>query len=127
VSNKINDSLDLLGKKFKEVKTNKEFFKKNLKNNKYIIGAKNLKILYCLYILEKKKISIEEIKLFLTIDRVSIPKFPFDGKFLLKKGFQEGKNIGIVLKEAEKIWIQNNFNLSSDELEIIIKKKITSN
>ena len=127
VSNKINDNLNLLGKKFKEVKTDKEFFKKNLKNNIYIIGAKNLKILYCLYILEKQKISIKEIKLFLSIDRISIPKFPFDGKFLLKKGIQEGKNIGIILKEAEKIWVQNNFNLSSDEFEIIIKKKIASN
>ena len=32
---------------------------------------------------------------------------------MLKKGIQEGKNIGIILKEAEKIWVQNNFNLSS--------------
>ncbi len=122
VSNEIHDSLDLLGNKFKELKNDNEFFKKNLKSNLYSIGFKNLKILYCLYLLDKKKISMKETIIFKTIDNISIPKFPFDGKYLLNKGIQEGKKIGIILKEAEKIWVQNNFNLSSEDFEIIIKK-----
>ena len=40
----------------------------------------------------------------------------------MKKGIQEGKKIGIILKEAEKIWVENNFNLSSKDFETIIKK-----
>ena len=43
VSNKINDNLNLLGNKFKELKNDKEFFKKNLKNNLYNIGIKKPK------------------------------------------------------------------------------------
>ena len=35
----------------------KNFLKKNLKNNLYNIGLKNLKILFCFYLLDKKKIS----------------------------------------------------------------------
>ncbi len=122
VSNKISDNLILLGDKFKESQTDKEFFKKGLKNNLYKIGAKNMKILYCLSLLEKKKISDQEIVFFQSLDKISLPEFPIDGKFLLKKGIQEGKKIGAILSEAEKIWIKNDFYLSSNDLEKIIKK-----
>ena len=126
VSNKINDSLSLLGNKFKESMTDKEFFKKNLKNNLYEIGIKNLKILFCLSLLEKKRISDKEISFFQSIEKISIPEFPFDGKFLLKKGVQEGKKIGTILNEAKKIWVKNDFNLSSKDFEKIIKKTTSS-
>ena len=122
LSNKTRDNLKLLGRKFKELKISKEFFKKNLKNNAYNMGLKNLKILFTLNLLDKKKISNKEIDIYKVIEKVSIPKFPFDGKFLLKKGILEGKKIGIILKEAEKIWVDNNFNLSSKDFETIIKK-----
>ena len=86
------------------------------------MGLKNLKILFTLNLLNKKKISNKEISIYKVIDKISIPKFPFDGKFLLKKGVQEGKKIGIILNEAEKIWVNNNFNLSPKDFETIIKK-----
>ena len=70
---------------------------------------------------------MKDINFFRDIEKISIPKFPFDGKYLLKRGVQEGKKIGIILKEAEKIWVENNFNLSSDDFEKIIKKNINSN
>ncbi|MDC3152486.1 hypothetical protein OA496_01915, partial [Pelagibacteraceae bacterium] len=54
--------------------------------------------------------------------KISIPKFPFDGKFLIKKGIQEGKKIGKILKEAEINWIENNFILSEKDFDTIIKK-----
>ena len=122
LSNKIRDNLKLLGSKFNELKTNKEFFKKNLKNNAYNMGLKNLKILFTLNLLDKKKISNKEVNIYKVIEKISIPKFPFDGKFLLKRGIQEGKKIGKILNEAEKIWIDNNFNLSPKDFETIIKK-----
>ena len=125
--NKIYDNLDLLGNKFKDCKNDKEFFKKKLRGNLYTLGTKNLKILYCLYLLDKKKFLIKEMEFFQTIEKISIPKFPFDGKFLLKKGILEGKKIGLILKEAEKNWALNNFNLSSKDFDIIIKKNTNSN
>ena len=125
LSNKTRDNLKLLGNKFKELRTDKEFFKKNLKNNAYSIGLKNLKILLTLNLLDKKKVSYNEIDFYKVIEKISIPKFPFDGKFLLKKGIQEGKKIGTILKEAEKIWLDNDFNLSPKDFETIIKKNTT--
>ena len=127
IPNKIRDDLYLLGNKFKISLAETEFFKKKLKNHLYDIGLKKLKILYCLNLLDKKKISMKDINFFRDIEKISIPKFPFDGKYLLKRGVQEGKKIGIILKEAEKIWVENNFNLSSDDFEKIIKKNINSN
>ena len=127
VSNKICDNLNLLGEKFKESKADKEFFKKNLKSNMYHIGVKNLKILFCINLLDKKKLQAKDISFFQVINKISIPKFPFDGKFLLKKGIQQGKEIGIILKEAENQWAQNNFNLSAEDFDLIIKKNIISN
>ena len=59
---------------------------------------------------------------FKSLDKISIPEFPFDGKFLIKRGIQEGKKIGTILSEAKKIWVKNNFYLSSNDLEKIIKK-----
>ena len=61
------------------------------------------------------------------IEKISVPKFPFNGKSLLKKGVQEGKIIGLILKEAEKIWVENNFNLSNEDFETIIKKNTSLN
>ena len=122
VSRKISDNLDLLGNKFKELKYDKEFFKKNIKSNLYNIGLKNMKILFCLLFLDKKKISIKETSFCRDMEKISIPKFPFDGKSLLKKGIKEGKKVGIILNEAEKIWLKNDFNLSSKDFETIVKK-----
>ena len=118
----MNENLSLLGKNYKDSINEKEFFKKNLSGNLYKIGSENLKVLYCLHLLDKKQISVKEVNFLKQIEKITIPKFPFDGKYLLKKGIQEGKKIGIILKDAEKVWISNNFNLSSKDFEAIIKK-----
>ena len=39
----------------------------------------------------------------------------------------EGKKIGKILDEAEKFWIQNDFNISSDEFEKIVKNNSSLN
>ena len=127
LSNKIYENLKLLGVRYRELKSDKEFFKKNIKNNAYNIGLKNLKILFAIFLLEKNKISAKELEFFQMIEKISIPKFPFDGKFLLKRGIQEGKKIGFILKKAEKIWVENNFNLSNEDFETIIKKNTSLN
>ncbi len=122
VSNKIKENLSLISSKFNDLKKDKDFFKKNLKKNLYKIGLKNLKILYSLHLLDKKKIALQDVGFFKVLEKEIIPIFPYDGKFLIKKGIKEGKKIGIVLNEAEQIWIKNNFFLSLEDMEIIIKK-----
>ncbi len=123
VSNKIYNNLALIGDNYKQFKKDKEFFKKRIKANLYKLGFKNLKILFCLSLLDKNMINLKKEKIFFQkIDETSLPKFPFDGNYLIKRGIKEGKKIGNILKEAERIWIEKDFNLSSEKFESIIKK-----
>ena len=47
--------------------------------------------------------------------------FPFDGKYLLENGMQQGSLIGKVLKEIEEEWIKNSFKISNERVREIIK------
>ena len=127
VPKKINENLKLLGDNYKIYNNEKEFFKKNLKSNLYYIGSKNMKILYCLSLLDRKKISKKEIKFLSDIEKINLPKFPYDGKNLIEKGLKEGEKIGVILSRAEKLWIQNNFHISSDEFDKIISDYSNAN
>ena len=40
----------------------------------------------------------------------------------MKQGLHDGKKIGYALKELEKEWVQNDFNLSSKEIDSILNK-----
>ena len=69
--------------------------------------------------LENIKMKEKEMdEIMVKIHEMKIPKFPFDGNFLKKRGFVEGKNIGNVLKDLEDEWVKNNYHLS----EITVKK-----
>ena len=84
--------------------------------------------MFCLNLLDKKTILAKDNDFFKAIDKISIPQFPFDGKFLIKrKVFKKEKKLEQFLKEAEKLWARNNFNLSLEDFEVIIKKNTLSN
>ena len=44
-----------------------------------------------------------------------------DGRYLIENGMQQGELIGKVLKEIEKEWIKNNFQISKDRVKEIIR------
>ena len=54
---------------------------------------------------------------------MKVPLFPIDGKFLKQRGMQEGQFLGDVLKTLEKEWIKNNFKISNEKIDEIIKTK----
>ena len=56
------------------------------------------------------------------IMKIFLPIFPYDGKILQKKGIKEGKKIGLILKELELVWIENEFNLSDQKVNEVISK-----
>ena len=53
---------------------------------------------------------------------MEIPKFPYNGKYLKQLGLTEGREIGFVLKELEKEWLNKDFNLKINEAVSIIDK-----
>jgi len=60
-------------------------------------------------------------KTFNKILKIKVPIFPIDGETLKQKGMQEGQMLGSVLKTLEKEWINNNFKISNERVEEIIK------
>ena len=53
--------------------------------------------------------------------KIKLPIFPIDGETLKQKGMQEGQRLGNVLKTLEEEWINNNFKISNERVEEIIK------
>jgi poly(A) polymerase len=56
------------------------------------------------------------------IDKIEIPNFPFSGKYVMDQGIDDGKKIGLALKELEKQWIENDFNLQADEAISVVNQ-----
>jgi len=125
VSNKLKDKFRLLSNGLIKIKKDKNFFKNDINKNLYLFGRELMISLNYLSYFENRKKSLQDfISTMATLNKVSIPKFPYDGKFLISKGFPEGKKIGKVLKEIEEQWIENQFNLKDTEINNLLKKYI---
>ncbi len=123
ISNLLKEYLIFIHSHFIQVKKNKNFFGKDLKKNIFYHGKRRMTSLAKFYFISKNKKNYLDLKNILNnISSVSIPKFPITGTYLLEKGFKSGRKIGEVLKEAEKLWIKNNFDLKDEELSNLLKK-----
>jgi poly(A) polymerase len=119
-SNLIKEELNLAAQLLKLYVNDKNFLEKNLKKNIYLFGKEKINQFYWMLFFIYKKISVRDCQILTDkIHKINIPKFPLDGKYLIKQGLTEGKKIGYVLKELEKSWIENNYNLPE---KIIIDK-----
>ena len=124
VSNNIYKALEKFSKNLKKIKDDKNFFEKNLVKNVYLNGKNHLIALNLIYYSINSKIKLYDYKNNLSkILKIKVPLFPIDGNFLKQKGMQEGQSLGDVLKSLEKEWINNNFKISNDKIEEIIKTK----
>ena len=75
---------------------------------------------------ENKKKSLKDYQnINKKLNKITIPEFPYDGKFLIDKGLSEGKKIGRVLKLIEEKWLENKFiNLKDEDIKKVIKRNI---
>ena len=125
-SNKLKNYLSLIARNYKNFNKEKNFLKKDLKKNIYLLGKDNIKnlvnFIYCVDSKFSLKILVEIIN---NIDKVRIPDFPFNGQFLKNQGLIDGKKIGSVLKELEKEWVENNFFLDNNKTSLIINRAKT--
>ncbi len=122
VSNKTKETLEKFNKNLIKLKNDKEFFEKNLIKNAYFNGKNHLVALNLINFSINSKVKINDFtKTLNKILKIKIPIFPIDGENLKQKGMQEGQTLGIVLKTLEKEWINNNFKISDERVEEIIK------
>ena len=124
VSNNLKDSLNLFKKNYENFKDNKNFFSKDLKKNIFYFGKEHLKALNIIHFSSNKKYLIQDyLKIYNVIDKISFPKFPFDGNYLKNRGIKEGAAIGKILKLLKEEWINNNFKVSDQKILKIIESQ----
>ncbi len=121
-SNKTKETLEQFYKNLIKLKNDKEFFEKNLIKNIYLNGKNHLISLNLINFSINSKVKINDFtKILNKILKIKVPIFPIDGQTLKQKGMQEGQKLGNVLKTLEKEWINNNFKISNERVEEIIK------
>ena len=123
VSNKLKKNLIFIANNYKTFKEEKKYLKQNLKKNIYKLGKENIKKLIAFIHCAENYFSVNSLKkIFSEIDKIKIPNFPFDGQYIMSQGLEDGKKVGFALKELEKEWIKNNFQLKAEEAILIIDK-----
>ncbi len=121
-SNKTKETLERFNKNLLELENDKEFFEKSLLKNVYLNGKNHLIALNLINFSINSKVKINDFYETLNkILKIKVPIFPIDGDTLKQKGMQEGQKLGNVLKILEKEWINNNFKISNERVEEIIK------
>ena len=121
-SNKTKETLEKFNKNLIKLKNDREFFEKNLIKNVYLNGKNHLIALNLINFSINSKVKINDFtKTLNKILKIKVPMFPIDGETLKQKGMQEGQMLGNVLKILEKEWINNNFKISNERVEEIIR------
>ncbi len=120
--NKNKETLEKFNKNLIKLKNSKEFFEKDLVKNAYLNGKNHLIALNLINFSINSKVKLHDFtKTLNKILKIKIPIFPIDGETLKQKGMREGQMLGNVLKTLEKDWINNNFKISNERVEEIIK------
>ncbi len=121
-SNKIIEMLKKFNKHLIELKNDKDFFEKDLTKNIYFLGKKHLIALNLInFSINARVKSYDFSKTLNKILKTKVPIFSIDGELLKQKGMKEGQSLGNVLKELEKEWVDNDFKISNDRIDEIIK------
>ena len=122
-SNKLKKDLSFIASNYVKFKEERNYLKKDLKKNVYKLGKDNIKKLLGFIYCAESKISTNLLNNIINeINKIEIPNFPFNGQYLIDQGLVDGKKIGFALKELEKEWVQNDFNLKTEEAVSIVNK-----
>ena len=121
-SNKIIEMLKKFNKNLIELKNDKDYFENDLAKKIYFNGKKHLIALNLINFSINAKVKTYDFSKTLNkILKTKVPTFPIDGELLKEKGMKEGQSLGNVLKKLEKEWVNNNFKISNERIDEIIK------
>jgi len=125
VSNETKNNLNLYAKLLRQIKSNYDFFSKDLKKNIFFYGKEKIKTMLLIQnIVSNKNLHPKTKEILSNIKNTLVPKFPVTGNDLLKRGLQSGKEVGEVLKKIEKKWIENNFQIQEEEIKSLVKREV---
>tara|TARA_X000000368_G_C23023976_1_gene709322 strand:- start:640 stop:1923 length:1284 start_codon:yes stop_codon:yes gene_type:complete len=124
LSNKEKDKINLLNYIFSEEPKKDFFSKENLSKILIKNGKENLIDILDYKILSTKKNKDYLIDLKKYFIEFQIPVLPIKAKDLMEKfDLKEGRLLGSILKEIEEQWLKNNFKISNNQIEDIVKSK----
>ena len=100
----------------------KTFSKKNLQKVLYFNGKQSLLDLLYFQIFRSKKVDKKLLEMIEFFKDKEPPLLPFRAITLMTEyNIPEGKKLGVKLKEIEKNWVENNFEISKLEIQKIIR------
>ena len=121
-SNKIIEMLKKFNKNLIEIKNDKDYFENDLAKKIYFNGKKYFIALNLINFSINAKVKTYDFSKTLNkILKTQVPTFPIDGELLKEKGIKEGQSLGNVLKKLEKEWVNNNFKISNNRIDELIK------
>ena len=108
---------------FFSTKINRETFsKKNLQKVLYFNGKQSLLDLLYFQIFRSKKVDKKLLEMIEFFKDKEPPLLPFRAiTLMMEYNIPEGKKLGVKLKEIEKNWVENNFEISKLEVQKIIR------
>jgi len=106
---------------YSEKFNNKTFLEKNLNKVFYFNGKEALMDIIYFKIFRSSRTDNRLIRLIEIFKKKEIPVMPIKANMLIDK-FQlsEGKELGKKLKKIEEVWVNNNFNISDKEIQMIL-------
>jgi len=121
LSKKDQKRLIFLNKFNLEKNTSQTFSEKNLNKVFYFNSREALLDVLYFKVFKSKKVDSKLIKLIEIFKKKEIPVMPLKANMLIEKyQVTEGKELGKKLKAIEKVWANNNFNISEKEIQKIV-------
>ena len=121
ISNKDKKRIKDLDNFYKNRTINKKLNEKNLNRIFYYKGKETIIDILNFKIFKSKKMDTDIIQILNLYKDKTIPIMPVKADVLMKKyKIQEGKILGEKLKLIEEEWVNNNFQISDREIEIIV-------
>ena len=102
--------------------TSKTFLENNLNKLFYYNGKDALLDILNFRFIKSKKLDEKLLKLIEKYQKKLTPTMPISaGELMNKYQIPEGKQLGLKIKMIEEKWVENNFTISSQQIESIIK------
>ena len=122
ISKKDKKRIKVIDDFFKEKITSKTFTQNNLNKTFYFHGREATLDILSHRIIKSKKLDISLKELINFYENKEIDKMPISAELLMKKyKIPEGKQLGKKLKIIEEEWVKNNFKISDQQIDDIIK------
>ena len=122
LSKKDQKRIKTLDNFYKDKITKNTFKEKNLIKILYFQGRQAILDILNYKIITTKKIDPNLIELKRQFENKELPTFPIDTKNLMQEyDLVEGKTLGKKLKQLEEFWVNNNFQINKEQVDVIIK------